>query len=1126
MKKFFTTLLISIFFLSGCTGDRCIDADDFGFIKFIISSRYPKEQLSIKQQDNQTAPWVDSEYKVNGQPLTILVKTWDYRKGDQNNESELSAWGPWYGTEKNFHTLSDFCLRLPECHFRDGIMCPTKKKKDADIDNAPCLLKNGVGLYFLIADRGTDPNISESTQRTPKGITRHLGEPRKDYNLYDLTKRGELVPAGGINYQYEHDQTKSANYSQCPLYFKILDKFYDDNNGQYRIVIKSGVSDTRPDPLEFLTNLITAELFGTKKKYARLFGNNQKQSLSDTDQKQLASSNPYTPEDGIVKSVYEKIIKTPGYRLTVSALLTLYVMFTGFSFLIGNVNMSHTELIVRVLKITIVSILLSSSQSWQFFNDYLFVYFVDGVQEILRIIKETSTTGPGSSSLIGLMIAPQTMAKLFSLLFVDPLGFIYIFFYLIALYFIFTLIFKATIIYLTALITIGMIITMAPIFICFMLFGITRSLFENWLRQLISYAIQPIILFTGLAFIAILIRTEIYSTLGFAVCKHDFPRLGTITELFKGNEGLDSSIEGSFFYWWFPSPLKREHPPLKTNILVPVDHTIPDGTPAGKLCLAYECIENRYVEWPFLDPNDPKDQARIDSFANGRFVQLDGLFLIFACIYLLTKFNDIAVAVARFLSNTSGNLTRLEPVGQLAYAPIEKQIDRPMNYVVNSTKKRVSSFVDPWIYKHISLPFEERMQEKVALDALNPNAVQSSVLAEVKRNYGIDYSDVNVNAGEDYTKAIESILNKGKIANASQKATKLANQSYTDLRDSIAHLKYEKSYNALNESQKQEMDALIKLDTKSTLRELASDAKFTRDFQEAYVASHAAMSQRGTGYFGKKFYALRLLQEIQYNKKTKENLRQAKRKDRGEQIYETWTGIKRNLLTAIVGKKVRDAIEGNLTSAEYHDFNYNDSRLRTHREIRQDEARALKAQELNNQINRETRKVQEDILSPEYLARLAQQQRYSEIESYEKLAKAQLAEEIYNKLSSDYEDGHEIEPALMGERFIREKATDQQTRDMIDQIYKKQEQLIKQDRYIRREERYKSIYENAARNINQELDVDAATMDKLHYSTKVLENIEKRKQFIREKTLDYIREINIYRMDAKMSEYVKPDSTK
>jgi type IV secretion system protein VirB6 len=464
-KNIFVTLLISLLFLSGCgVVERCIDPDDFGFIKFIISARYKETELTSRQEGDQTAPWRDSDYRVNGYPLTIVVRPWDYVSGDRNKPAEVSAWCAWYGQKNNTSTLADFCTKLQECRFIDDNMCPTPTPNDAPISNAPCLFRDGVGLYFLIADHA-DPNISPDSQRNPKGISKHLGEPviNSGYMFYSVNKRGQFVESGGINYKYEG--VTASNYSQAPLYFKILDKFYDDNSGQYRVVIKSGVTDTRPDPLEFLTDLIKKALFGSSDK-----------------------------DPGIVRQTYQNIIDTPGYRMSVSALLTLYIMFTGFSFLIGNINLTHLELVTRILKVSIISILISSTKSWNFFHDYLFAYFIEGVQQLLQIIKEAAASGPGSQSLIGLLIAPQTLSKLFSLLFVDPLGFIYILLYLIALYFIFMLVFKATIIYLTALITIGMIITMAPIFICFMLFSITRSLFENWLRQLISYALQPIIL--------------------------------------------------------------------------------------------------------------------------------------------------------------------------------------------------------------------------------------------------------------------------------------------------------------------------------------------------------------------------------------------------------------------------------------------------------------------------------------------------------------------------------------------------------------------------------------------------------------------------------------------------------
>jgi len=98
-------LLLAILF-SSCTGDRCIDADDFGFIKLNIPARYKEKDLTKQQGDNQIAPWIESGFTVNGGPLTIMIRNWNQKR---NSSDELSAWCPWYGTSDNKDVLSEFC---------------------------------------------------------------------------------------------------------------------------------------------------------------------------------------------------------------------------------------------------------------------------------------------------------------------------------------------------------------------------------------------------------------------------------------------------------------------------------------------------------------------------------------------------------------------------------------------------------------------------------------------------------------------------------------------------------------------------------------------------------------------------------------------------------------------------------------------------------------------------------------------------------------------------------------------------------------------------------------------------------------------------------------------------------
>ncbi|WP_323738566.1 type IV secretion system protein [Candidatus Trichorickettsia mobilis] len=1177
------SILFCILCLSACTGDRCIDSDDFGFQKFTVSSRYKPEELSSQVQGNQVAPWVNSGYRVNGRPLTMIVKTWKYGE-DKNRASELSAWGPWYGMDTNFNTLSKFCERLQECTFIDGKMCTSTK--DARIGNAPCLFKNGVGLYALIARRGTDPNLSFASQRSPEGITFHLGEPTSGYGLYDVSQTGKTRKAGGIVYKYQGSGNQKQEYADSQLFFKILDKFYDDNNGQYRVVIKSGISDNRPDPIQFLTLLVKNNLFGTsgtsygldRKSYSDI-----SKSLKQNDPTLNVYDNGNKKEYGLIRNIYLNIIKNPGYRLAVAAMLSLYIMFTALSFLAGNINITHTELIVRVVKFSIVSALLSAEYGWSFFNNYLFVYFVGGVEQILQIIQEAGASGPGSSSLIGLMTAPQTMAKLWSLLFIDWRGFIYIILFLIALYFVIMMMFEAAVIYLTALIAIGMIITMGPIFICFLLFQVTRSLFENWLKQLISYALQPIILFTGLAFISMIIRAELYSSLGFRVCKYDFPNLGPIGDLFGSfTESLDLSIGNSIFYWWFPEPGEWPSPrPDQVPIPVPQDYEKDDGT----FCEAYACVEKRYVDLPFLDPI--KDEDRISNFFQGNFVQFDGLLLIFVAVYLLQKFNGISVSVAKFLSNTSGNLTNVQSVGHESAKGVGEMVKSTGKFVGDKVEGALRKI--PAVNKAFDtaskaakavkgIPdmasnaaagwYENKQKARLANKALDPKSANAAVLAEVKKTTGMEQKDVVAfaDAPQKYKEALQKQmteinngLTEGKLSKEAldEKIKTLANKSFNDVNNDVAGLKFKgKKYNELNQDQKAEVDKLLKPEKGESLRTLSANAKATEDFKKAYVNAHQEMSKRGVGLIGKRFSALRSMQELNNRIEEREKLKTAKRRSIGEKLYSGYEGLKRDAMAAVVGKDRVGEV-----GAVWHDFDLNDPRLRTYNESLRDQERETEYKELKMQLDKATISAGDDVLRPEYLAKLEASGNTELLNHYQELSRKKLEYDVRNKLAEEGQNGES--PVLMGEKFMREKATDSQSRDMINRAYEIRQELIDNDRYIRKEDYYEAMNEKAAESIqkvyqekydllkdhykrddikpeelpmllekyyNQDITVDVhkakkevedlkKTVNEFSYSNQILEKIEERKAQIAEEITKHVDGINQQRKESNMPEY-------
>lgn len=1118
-------LLLSLLLIS-CSNERCIDADDFGFPKITVSARYDESDVTSMSEGNQITPWIDSNYVVTGKPLTMLVRNWEYGV-EWNSSQELSAWCPWYGDKDNTNKLPTLCERLIPCQFIDNRMCTTTH--DAMIINAPCLMTHGVGLYALISAPDVDPNSSFVSQRNPEGIAIHVGEGVTfqrgtngvinfsinrvpNYEMFDISKEGKQRVAGGLVYKYD-STTESLKYADSHLYFKILDKFYDDNAGQYRVILKSGVKDTRPDPVEFVTKLVKDSLFGTNKDY------------------------------GIIQRIYLNIINNSAYRFAVTGMLTLYIMFSALSYLTGNINISNTELITRIIKIAIVSALLKSEYAWNFFNNYLFVYFVGGLDQIIDMIQGAGANGPGSPSILGLLIAPETISKVTALLFMDLRGFIYIILYIIAVYFIVMTVLYASVLYLTSLMAIGMIIVMAPIFICFLLFDITRSLFENWLKQLIGYALQPIILFTGIVFISMIIRSEIYSTLGFRVCNKEFPDLGAIGDILGDiSDTLDIGVDltHSIFFWGFPNPMdSSKFTRARANIPIPMDFYKDDGT----LCNAYECIGNRYIELPFLDPD--KDQAKIEGFFNGDFLHFDGLLLIFVSLYLLARFNTFSVSISQFLSNTSGSLTSLSGAADSSFAPMQQQINQglvaPAKFIddklhvrkgLGRLKENASTF--------FAEQYEGIMRHRLAEAALDPKKANASVLAEVKKNMGLDHRDLKVGALNTYDDALKSKLG--------DKYEQLSSKSFAEVKDALAAEKYKGKKFA--ELSAQERVDLMKTD-KGDLRELQADAQFSTKFQEAYFNAHQDMSARGIGFIGKRSSKFRTLKEIKNRYDAYKARKEEKRIRRGEQIFAGYEGIKRKILSGVVGESGLDRLSEGVTGAAWHDYQYDDPRLRTYSETLKDRQRELKMAEFKEYLRSENQRAGTDVLSYEY-----QLQMGDVIGSNAKnLMRMKVENDVYEHLSRGEK------PALMGDKFMREKATDSQMREMIDTMYAAESQIIQNDPHFAHEQRYEVMNELSADKIKAQHeklceyfkrdDIKPDKMSKLilrmHYeqktdakddlqslsdaqntfehSQKVLQKIDEHKKLIHDEIQSHVDKVNKYRVDVGMEKYgdqIKP----
>jgi hypothetical protein len=86
-----------------------------------------------------------------------------------------------------------------------------------------------------------------------------------------------------------------------------------------------------------------------------------------------------TKMNNTAQYIFQTIIKNSDYLLALKAALTIYMMICGILYISGLLNMTQKELFYTFMRLIIVTQLLTSTTSWQFFNDYLFTLFTSGL---------------------------------------------------------------------------------------------------------------------------------------------------------------------------------------------------------------------------------------------------------------------------------------------------------------------------------------------------------------------------------------------------------------------------------------------------------------------------------------------------------------------------------------------------------------------------------------------------------------------------------------------------------------------------------------------------------------------------------------------------------------------------
>lgn len=471
---------------------------------------------------------------------------------------------------------------------------------------APCWFTNGHGAYLLFKTGKGDPNENLKLMRDPQYPTVHLG-----YNSVAEDRSGLFTLDRNNTTLQDRNCNKVRLEKGWKIYVKkILDRYYLDNAGGYSFEFLSGVQ--KPSNFgffDYVYNYLKCVLL-----------------INENCKKHFDSNDP-----AAAQAMFENIAeKSTSFHNFVLSLLVLFIVISSLLYLFGMIRETKHDMLIRMMKITLVIVLISPG-SFRFFYDHFLVLFVKGLEQLISIITNFApnmNTGGNSN------VAQGNEAKLFSfmedmfnkffaysvwrkfaaflhyqmwasLLMIPAIFIGIVLYFLLCMY--------AYIIFLSGFMGIAFLVAIMPLFLISILFSPLKSLFEGWIKFCISFCLQSIMIFTLLSLIAAMIMNTFYKQLGFTVCYNKWLEIKLCAP--KWVFGGFCIIDKEYFSWtpgqiFVPyaigeaSPLNVDKNIEGIEKLSRIGGTVKFTGGAGYIPLPPDYINKgfRYIDYPFFNP--------------------------------------------------------------------------------------------------------------------------------------------------------------------------------------------------------------------------------------------------------------------------------------------------------------------------------------------------------------------------------------------------------------------------------------------------------------------------------------------------------------------------------------------
>lgn len=353
--------------------------------------------------------------------------------------------------------------------------------------------------------------------------------------------------------------------------------------------------------------------------------------------------------------LYNVIIDN-GFPRLFSAVLLLYIVLFGMMVALGMVELKLGDALVRLAKIGFIYAMVSPG-GFDFFFNIAGDFFILGTDQLIneivlrmrvfsnalgeldhssvqRFLNAGGAEDGGSSYDIAarapaFRVLDLVIMQLFSepaihfylaCLVNIPYGWFYLVILLMGILFYLPAVASAVWIYLIANIAKTLLLAVAPIFVTFILFQHTRPYFDSWLRNLILFSLQPILMFTFLAMYSIMIDVALNSA-------------------FASGENLLACLTPHRFIlidiWWWEFAVE---------------------TDAGAVMLG--------TTWTPVGPRGTLTEYGIGAFP----MELGDLFVFVVLAWIAWKFQPIVELIAQELSTVYAGLSRVDTHNPLASA--------------------------------------------------------------------------------------------------------------------------------------------------------------------------------------------------------------------------------------------------------------------------------------------------------------------------------------------------------------------------------------------------------------------------------------------------------------------------